>query len=115
MDKAGKLDRLVRETEELLERIAEERSPQIQRARDRLQESLQDTKSAIAAEADKDRGNGNGANRPEGRLKVRDVAFSLNDYVRSYPWLALATGVLLASSVGILATHATKRSYHHGS
>jgi hypothetical protein len=46
---------------------------------------------------------------------VRDLAGSLNDYVRSYPWLALATGVLVASSVGILATHATKRSYHHDS
>jgi len=38
----------------------------------------------------------------------------LNDYVQRFPWLALATGVLVASSVGILATSATKRSHRHG-
>jgi len=38
------------------------------------------------------------------------VAASFNDYVRRYPWMALATGVLVASTVGIMATSATKRS-----
>jgi ElaB/YqjD/DUF883 family membrane-anchored ribosome-binding protein len=46
-------------------------------------------------------------------VKVRDVAASFNDYVQNYPWIALATGVLVASSIGILATRATKRSLHH--
>jgi len=41
------------------------------------------------------------------------VAASFNDYVQNYPWIALATGVLVASSIGILATRATKRSLHH--
>ena len=44
-------------------------------------------------------------------MKVRDVAGSLNDYVREYPWLALATGVLIATTIGILSTTATKRSF----
>jgi ElaB/YqjD/DUF883 family membrane-anchored ribosome-binding protein len=111
MSTSGKLDKLMRETEELLERIAEERAPQITRLRDRLQESLEQTKSAIAEQRD----NGNASDRPEAQMKVRDLAGSLNDYVRTYPWLALATGVLVASSMGILARHATKRSYQHGS
>jgi ElaB/YqjD/DUF883 family membrane-anchored ribosome-binding protein len=111
MDTASKLNRLMHETEELLERIADERAPQIQRARERLQDSLEQTKSAVAEQ----RANGDGSERPEAQLKMRDLAGSLNDYVRTYPWLALATGVLMASSVGILARHATKRSYHHGS
>jgi ElaB/YqjD/DUF883 family membrane-anchored ribosome-binding protein len=113
MDTSGKLNRLMRETEELLERISDERAPQIQRVRERLQESLDQTKRAIAQERERESDNGSG--RPEQHVKVRDLAGSLNDYVRRYPWLALATGVLVASSVGILATHATKRSYHHGS
>jgi hypothetical protein len=33
--------------------------------------------------------------------------------VKHYPWMALATGVLVASTIGILATNATKRSVHH--
>ena len=113
MNAARKLDKLVHETEELLESIAKERAPQIEAARNRLQESLEQTKSAIRA----DRHNGNGRHEPErdaSRLKVRDVAGSLNDYVQRFPWLALATGVLVASSVWILATSATKRSYRHG-
>jgi ElaB/YqjD/DUF883 family membrane-anchored ribosome-binding protein len=111
MSTASKLNKLMRETEELLEQIAEERAPHIQRLRDRLQDSLEQTKSAIAEERD----NGNGSDRPEAQMKVRDLAGSLNDYVHTYPWLALATGVLVASSMGILARHATKRSYQHGS
>jgi ElaB/YqjD/DUF883 family membrane-anchored ribosome-binding protein len=111
MSTSGKLDKLLHETEDLLERIAEERAPQITRLRDRLQDSLEQTKSAIA----KQRDNGHASDRPQAQMKVRDLAGSLNDYVRTYPWLALATGVLLASSMGILARHATKRSYQHGS
>jgi ElaB/YqjD/DUF883 family membrane-anchored ribosome-binding protein len=102
MDTSGKLNSLMRETEELLERIADERA----------QQSLEQTKSAIEDEVENGKANGG---RPQQHVGVRDLAGSLNDYVRRYPWLALATGVLVASSIGILATHATKRSYNHGS
>jgi ElaB/YqjD/DUF883 family membrane-anchored ribosome-binding protein len=112
MNTSGKLNKLMRETEDLLEQIADEHAPHIQRVRERLQDSLERTKSAIADERSNEH---EGGMRPEQHVKVRDLAGSLNDYVRRYPWLALATGVLVASSIGILATHATKRSYHHGS
>ena len=113
MDAAKKLDKLVHETEELLESIAQEHAPQIEDARKRLQKSLEETKRAIRAE----RENGNkrhGREKDDSRVKVRDLAGSVNDYVQRFPWLALATGVLVASSLGILATSATKRSYRHG-
>jgi ElaB/YqjD/DUF883 family membrane-anchored ribosome-binding protein len=45
-------------------------------------------------------------------VKVRHVAAAFNDYVQNYPWIALATGILVASTIGILATSATKRSLH---
>jgi ElaB/YqjD/DUF883 family membrane-anchored ribosome-binding protein len=102
MNAAGKLNKLITETEDLLEEISEQRGPEIQALRERLSESIQRTKAALG-----ERHNGNS----EQHLKVRHVAASVNDYVKSYPWLALATGVLVASTIGILATSATKRSY----
>jgi ElaB/YqjD/DUF883 family membrane-anchored ribosome-binding protein len=100
MDSARKLNQLVTDTEELLAEIDDERSPEIEKLRQRLTASIQKTKSLLETE----RGNGNG------HVKVRHVAASVNDYVRDYPWVALATGILLASTVGILATSATRRS-----
>jgi ElaB/YqjD/DUF883 family membrane-anchored ribosome-binding protein len=46
-------------------------------------------------------------------VKLQDLAAALNDYVRDYPWIALATGVLVASTWGILANSARKRSVLH--
>ena len=112
MDAASKLNKLVHETEELLESIAHERAPQIDDARDRLQESLERAKNAIRVQ--RQNGSRKQGRETDGRVKVRDLAGSFNDYVQRFPWLALATGVLVASSVGILATSATKRSYRHG-
>jgi ElaB/YqjD/DUF883 family membrane-anchored ribosome-binding protein len=100
MNSARKLQQLVQDTEELLSQIADQRGPEIQKVRDRLEDSIEKTKSILGKE------------RPASQVKVRDVAGSVNDYVREYPWMALATGVLLASTLGILATSATKRSLH---
>jgi ElaB/YqjD/DUF883 family membrane-anchored ribosome-binding protein len=100
MDSARKLQKLVQDTEELLAQISDQRGPEIQKVRNRLEDSIEKTKSILSKE------------RPASQVKVRDVAGSVNDYVRDYPWIALATGVLLASTVGILATSATKRSLH---
>jgi ElaB/YqjD/DUF883 family membrane-anchored ribosome-binding protein len=98
MDSARKLNQLVNDTEELLAEIDDQRGPEMQDLRQRLTTSIKKTKSILQSE------------RGAGQVKVRDVAASLNDYVRQYPWVALATGVLIASSVGILATSATRRS-----
>jgi ElaB/YqjD/DUF883 family membrane-anchored ribosome-binding protein len=101
MDGAHKLNDLFDQTEKLLAKLADERGPEIQELRERLHRSMGQTRVAL--------------NRSPARqhVKVRDVAASFNDYVQNYPWIALATGVLVASSIGILATRATKRSLHH--
>ena len=101
MDGAHKLNDLFDQTEKLLATLADERGPEIQTLREKLHRSMGQTRVAL--------------NRAPARqhVKVRDVAASFNDYVQNYPWIALATGVLVASSIGILATRATKRSLHH--
>jgi ElaB/YqjD/DUF883 family membrane-anchored ribosome-binding protein len=101
MDGTDKLNNLFDQTEQLLAKLADERGPEIQALREKLHRSIGQTRVAM-----------NGAPARE-HVKVRDVAASLNDYVQNYPWIALATGVLIASSIGILATSATRRSLHH--
>jgi ElaB/YqjD/DUF883 family membrane-anchored ribosome-binding protein len=96
-----KLDNLFNQTEKLLAKLADERGPEIQELRQRLGRSMEKTRIALREDP------------PTEHVKVRHVAASLNDYVRNYPWVALATGVLVASTIGILATSATKRSLHH--
>ena len=117
MDAARKLNKLVDDTEELLETLADEHGPKIDAVRERLLASLERTKRAIA-EQRRDRKNGHARDdqdeEDDASIGVRDLAGSLNDYVRRHPWIALATGVLVATSAGILATSATKRSYRHG-
>lgn len=101
MDSTHKLDDLFNQTEKLLAKLENEGAPEIQDLRERLDRSMAKTKIAIKAKP------------PRDNVKVRDVAASLNDYVQDHPWMALATGVLVASTIGILATNATKRSLHH--
>jgi ElaB/YqjD/DUF883 family membrane-anchored ribosome-binding protein len=107
MDSVHQLNELFDQTEKLLAKLADERGPQIQELRERLGKSMARTRDAL-----KDSPDSNGG-QPEEHVKVRHVAASLNDYVRNYPWVALATGVLVASTIGILSTSATRRSMHH--
>jgi ElaB/YqjD/DUF883 family membrane-anchored ribosome-binding protein len=101
MDRAHKLNDLFDQTEKLLAKLAYERGPEIQELREKLHRSMGQTRVALDSAPARQ------------HVKVRDVAASFNDYVRNYPWIALATGVLVASSIGILTTRATKRSLHH--
>jgi ElaB/YqjD/DUF883 family membrane-anchored ribosome-binding protein len=116
MDSGRKLKKLVADTEELLDNLAGEHGPKIDAVRERLLDSLEKTKRAIS-EQRRNQKNGDSTDgegeEDEASIGVRDLAGSLNDYVRRYPWLALATGVLVATTAGILATSATRRSYRH--
>jgi ElaB/YqjD/DUF883 family membrane-anchored ribosome-binding protein len=115
MDAVRKLNKLVDETEQLLDRLADEHGPKIDAVRERLINSLDKTKKALADQRGgrSDDSEQDDEEDDDASIGVRDVAGSLNDYVNSHPWLALATGVLVAASLGILATSATKRSYRH--
>lgn len=106
MDSTNELHQLINETEKLLAKLSDEDTPEIQKLRHRLGKSMAQTKDALDDIAPT-------ANGPSAHVKVRHVAASFNDYVRNHPWLALATGVLVASSIGILSTSATRRSMHH--
>ena len=107
MDSVHKLNDLFDQTEKLLAKLADERGPEIQDLRARLGKSMARTRDAL-----KESDPAQNGHSPE-HVKVRHVAASLNDYVRKYPWVALATGVLVASTIGILSTSATRRSMHH--
>jgi ElaB/YqjD/DUF883 family membrane-anchored ribosome-binding protein len=104
MDSERKVNQLLKETEALLAQLADQpqladrQSPEIRKLRDKLETSIARAKGAAPPR------------RRRRHVKVRDVAASFNDYVHHFPWVALATGVLVASTVGILATGATKRS-----
>jgi ElaB/YqjD/DUF883 family membrane-anchored ribosome-binding protein len=114
MDSKRKLKQLVADTEELLQEIVDERSPDIQMLRRRLHDSIKGTKTylqGLGQDPDDPQSHANG--HRDQHVKVRHVAASVNEYVRGYPWLALATGVLVASTLGILATSATRRSLDH--
>ena len=100
MDRTRKLNRLVSDTEELLDKLPAQNGPEVQELRDRLEQSVTQTKDALARQQDL-------------HVNFRDVAGSVNDYVRKHPWMALATGVLVASTIGMLATTAARRSLHH--
>jgi len=116
MDSIAKLDKLVVETEGLLDSLGQERTPKIDALRERLLDSLENAKRAIhKSDLHADgREYARSGDHSETRIGIRDLAGSVNDYVRRHPWLALATGVLIAASAGILATSATKRSFRHG-
>lgn len=101
MKATHKLNELFNQTEKLLAELDDEGAPEIQELRERLDRSMAKTKIAMKNDP------------PRKNVKVRDVAASFNHYVQHYPWMALATGVLLASTIGILATNATKRSLYH--
>lgn len=104
---SNQLHDLISETKKLLAKLADEDTPEIQKLRSKLERSMAQAKDSLE----------DGASTADGPsaqpVKVRHVAASFNDYVRNYPWLALATGVLVASSIGILSTSATRRSMHH--
>ncbi len=110
MDSKRKLKQLVTDTEELLHEIVDQRSPEIQELRRRLTDSIKSTKSFLHSRNEADDAEAEDNGHRDSHVKVRHVAASVNEYVRSYPWLALATGVLVASTLGILATSATRRS-----
>jgi ElaB/YqjD/DUF883 family membrane-anchored ribosome-binding protein len=112
MDSATKLKQLVTDTEELLAEIADEHNPEIQHLRKRLNDSIKSTKSYLRSFRNRDEQDEDDAQQ-DSHVKVRHVAASVNEYVRGYPWLALATGVLVASTLGIMATSATRRSLNH--
>jgi len=90
MENAAKLDELIDGAEELLIKLADAGNPEIQQLRDRVDQAIGDARRALA-ERDKD------------SVRLRDIVNTIDDTIRDYPWLAVATGVLVAGTVGFIA------------
>ena len=91
MDKLDRLDELIDGAEELLTKLADAHDPNIQRLRDRVDHAIADATRTLSRQDD------------EASLRLRDIANSIDDYVRDYPWLAVLTGVLVAGAVAFIA------------
>jgi ElaB/YqjD/DUF883 family membrane-anchored ribosome-binding protein len=91
MIKPNKLDQLIDDSEELLTQLAGDHNPEIQKLRDRVDVAVRDARRVLHPPED-------GA-----ALGLRELALTIDDYVHDHPWLALATGVLVASTVAYIA------------
>ena len=103
----GKLDEQFHElfdgVEDLIKRVSEVNSPEIQKIRAKARVALMMAKSAIADGATHV---GTQARRAAGSTGdyVRRAAGSTDDYVREYPWYALGAGALVGFALGVLVS-----------
>jgi ElaB/YqjD/DUF883 family membrane-anchored ribosome-binding protein len=91
MDRLDRLDELIDGAEELLIQLADAHDPNIQRLRNRVDHAIADATRTLSRQDD------------EAALRLRDIANSVDDYVRDYPWLAVLTGALVAGAVAFIA------------
>jgi ElaB protein len=89
--------------EDLLKRVSEVDSPEIQKIRAKARVALMMAKSAIADSATHV---GQQARRAAGSTGdyVRRAAGSTDDYVREYPWYALGAGAVLGFALGVIVS-----------
>jgi ElaB/YqjD/DUF883 family membrane-anchored ribosome-binding protein len=89
--------------EDLIKRVSEVDSPEIQKIRAKARVALMMAKSALADGATHV---GNRARRAAGSTGdyVRRAAGTTDDYVREYPWYALGAGAVLGFALGILVS-----------
>ena len=90
MDKLNRLYELIDGAEELLTQLADAHDPNIQWLRDRVDHAVADATRALSRQSDDS-------------SELRDIANTIDDCVRDYPWLALLSGVLVAGTVAYVA------------
>lgn len=91
MDKSQELQQLTAHVEDLLSKVADDPSPQLQELRSRVSETIGSAKTAIA-KADS-----------AALDAIRNAASSADDYVRENPWIAIGVIAGVAASLGFLA------------
>jgi len=97
MHKLDRLEELIDGAEELLTQLADAHDPNIQWLRDRVDHAVADATRALSRQSDDASG------------RLRDVAITIDDCVRDYPWLAVLTGALVAGTVAYFAGVAAGR------
>ena len=78
------------DVEDLIKRVADIESPEIQKIRAKVRVALMLAKSAVQDGA------------VQMRRQARQVAHTTDAYLRDYPWQALGLGTLLGFGVGVL-------------
>jgi ElaB/YqjD/DUF883 family membrane-anchored ribosome-binding protein len=103
----GKLNEQFRElfdgVEDLIKRVSEVNSPEIQKIRAKARVALMVAKSAIADGAAHVSNRARAAAGSTGEY-VRRAAGTTDDYIRDYPWYALGAGALVGFALGVLVS-----------
>jgi ElaB protein len=106
----GKLNEQFRDlfdgVEDLIKRVSEVDSPEIQKIRAKARVALMMAKSAIADGATHVSHTARRAAGTTGHY-VRRAAGTTDDYVREYPWYALGAGALLGFALGVLVSRSS--------
>jgi ElaB/YqjD/DUF883 family membrane-anchored ribosome-binding protein len=101
MNKSHELRQLTENVEDLLGKVADDQSPQLQELRTRVSQTLQSAKNAISR-AD-----------TIALDALKNAASSADDYVRENPWVAIGVIAGVSASLGFLAGYmaAPRRSF----
>jgi ElaB/YqjD/DUF883 family membrane-anchored ribosome-binding protein len=91
MNKSQELEQLTDHVEDLLRKVADDQSPNLQELRTRASQTIQSAKTAIS-KAD-----------TVALDALKNVASSADDYVRENPWVAVGVIAGVAASLGFLA------------
>jgi ElaB/YqjD/DUF883 family membrane-anchored ribosome-binding protein len=95
MDNSTELHDLTAQAEELLGKLANVHTPDVQALRGRLKKALSSTQSAVSA-----------ATQSTAEA-VKNALVSADDYVHENPWIAVGVVAGIAGAVGFLAGLAT--------
>jgi ElaB/YqjD/DUF883 family membrane-anchored ribosome-binding protein len=94
LNNSRKFEQLVNEVEELLARLDDEHSPQLDKLRAQVEATMSEAKSALT-----NQGKSTAA-------QVRHYAGIADDYITGYPRTAFASGILIGAALGFLIASA---------
>jgi ElaB/YqjD/DUF883 family membrane-anchored ribosome-binding protein len=94
LESVRKFQTLIDDVEELLERMDDEHSPQLDHLRRRVESTITQAKRALQAQ-----GRSTAA-------QVRYYAGMADDYITGYPRAAFVSGILIGAALGFLLTSA---------
>lgn len=90
METPRQIQQLVSDVEELLERLDDEHSPQLDKMRARVEATISDAKSALSNQG------------KSGLAQVKRYAGIADEYITGYPRAAFASGILIGALLGFL-------------